>query len=317
MLLPETLDNVSVESDDEYDLFIASCGYESRATAIARNVSSRAKRKLAPGFETNRELRYEDNQRWFRGNGVETDDVGDARFRAIVDAELRGLGSGRACPTFCVDVSCMNRLRLAHVVDAIREAPLATIEVSFFYSIAEFDPPSTELVPTVVIDPVTPQFSGWTLNPDYPPAVVLGLGYETNKALGVVEHLEVDTAAWAFLPVSPITEYLEWVSEANKDLLALTHANGRTIYYDLMDPVSSFHQLSSLVSGLVSSFNPIVVPFGPKMFSILSLLVATQFEQVGLWRVSSTPLTPAIDRRPSRYSVGIRVMFRRAENGAR
>lgn len=304
----ETITNAEATPDQKFDLFITSCGYESRATAIAKKISENVKNKIALGFKDNQVLNYAANRDWFVRNGFEVTDVDDMAFRELVERDVSVLCERAARPAIAVDISCMNRLRMAFMAE-IFEAAASEIVVTYYYCIATFSPPHVELAPTVTIEPVTPRFSGWTVNPDLPPAVVVGVGYEPTKAMGVIEHLEVDTAAWVFVPVSKLSEYLPTVLESNRDLLESAAPHGRIIHYDVLNPQATFHQLNSLISALVLSYNPILVPFGPKIFCLTSLLVATQYEEVGLWRVSSSHLEQALDRNASPHILGLKVEY--------
>jgi hypothetical protein len=291
------------------DLLICACGYESRAIQVAQLTANRAKRKIALGFHAQRVLSYEANRTWFQEHDFQVEDVTDVRFGTVVAEAIQTLVDGAETARLVVDVSCMNRARLAKLVLALRAASGRRLEVDFAYNIAAFSPPSEEVAPTSVAEPVTPEFSGWTLNPEKPPAAVLGLGYEQSRAIGIVDHLEINNAAWAFIPKSPIPEYSVSVDVANESLYSMLQTEGRRLYYEVMDPGALFRELNALLDLLKQMYNPILIPFGPKIFALTGLLVASFHEDIGVWRVSSGLLEEPVDRAPSEYTAVLHAEF--------
>lgn len=299
--------NLTVDSD----VFIAACGYEGRARAAAQKFHSTAKRKLAIGFTSQRELEYAANREWFESSGFHVVEVGDDAFREVINQYFLEFAPEGGVMSVEVDISCFNRLRLAHLVDALRSISKAEVKVVFRYSIAEYTPPSEDSAPAVTVEPVIPQFAGWTTRPDRPPAAIVGLGYEPNKAIGIVDHLEINNATWAFYPLGPIPEYYQSVLEANQSLLNIIQADGRCQPYDLDEPAQLFQEMNSLVETLKPHFNAVLIPFGPKLFALVALLAASLHDDVGVWRVSSGLLESPVRRQASGHIVSFSVVFRR------
>lgn len=296
------------------DLLICACGYESRAKYLSSLIIDRVRSKIAIGFPLQKELAYSENEQWFKSVGFEFREPNDQDFRPIIDDALSDAVSGNERPFVIIDVSCLNRYRLAHIVDSLRCLTCSAITIVFLYSLAEFTPPPEDNAPTMVVDPVIPQFAGWTTSPDKPPAAVVGLGYEPSKAIGVIDHLEINNAVWLFAPDGPIADYLITVNQSNESLIDLIQSDGRKLLYSVLDPGSLFQELNSMVDLLKGTYNPLLIPFGPKLFALVSLLVACVHEEVGVWRVSSGTLEQPVDRRPSTHIVGLNVTFIQAEH---
>lgn len=294
------------ELPQRFDMFLCACGYESRAIAIASEVAFRAKERIALGFSVQQELHYQSNKDWFARNGFEVRDVEEDEYQGAVTSAIDRLCSSAADPKLVVDISCMNRARLAQLVRGLQVAGRASIDVAFAYNLARYSPPAEELAPTTVVEPVIPEFAGWTNYPEKPPAAIIGLGYEQSRAIGIVDHLEINNAAWVYIPRSPITEYAVSVDAANQSLFALIGSEGRRLHYDVMDPAALFRELNSLVDSLKQIYNPLLIPFGPKIFALAALLVGCIQDEVGVWRVSSGTLAPAQDRVPSELTTVLR-----------
>ena|SRR6266404_877947 len=299
------------------DLFISACGYESRSTHLARVCSEGAHKKVAVGFSAQQELRYEENREWFVKNGFEVIDLSDLEFFPFACTLFDELNREGEISSVVIDVSCMNRARLAALLLALQRTNAHAINAAFGYNIAQFTPPSTELAPTTVAEPVTPEFAGWTESPAKPPAAIIGLGYEESRAIGIVDHLEINNAAWAFVPVGPIDEYSHSVDQANRSLFEMINIEGRKLPYDVMDPASLFRELNSMVDLLKQTYNPILVPFGPKIFALVALMVACAHRDVGVWRVSSGLLETPVDRLPSSHTTILHARYQNAVDSSR
>ena len=118
-----------------------------------------------------------------------------------------------------------------------------------------------------------------------PPVLVLGLGYENDKAIGAVEYIE-PAAIWAFEPTGHDERYSKAIRQANKTLWDVLPQEKRLLY-SVYHPFDCFVSLESLTYGLVRESRPILVPFGPKLFAVCCLLVSFAHPMVSVWRVSS------------------------------
>jgi len=298
----------------KYDVFIAAVGFEARAVHVAQSVEIHAERRIAIGFKDRHTLNYSANKNWFHQNGFEYLELDDNEFRTTLLNVLSELSRDTDHrPTLAIDISCFNRYRLATMVDLVSTAKIhAThINVDFLYVIGAFSPPSTHSFPNTFVGPISRQFAGWTVDPALPPAAVIGLGYEQDKALGAVDHLQI-THVLAFIPESTVPEYFPAVKSANASLLG-TLKKTNVFNYQVDDPVSCFYTLESIINGLSAAYNPILLPFGPKIFTICALLAATKHPNAAVWRVSGGELEKPSDRAASNHIVGLTVCFQEDE----
>jgi hypothetical protein len=253
-----------------YDLAIVAVGFESRAPWIATKFGQSPKSKLGIGFSERQALHFQDNLRVLKEIGYEYFECSDAEFGLALQ-RIRTLlmhsNSDQGDLRIAIDISCFNRFRLAQLVE----------------------------------------FAGWSCDPALPPAAVIGLGYEENKALGAVDHLQVSRII-ALLPHSPIPEYSEALGKANRVLLESLPEEART-EYEVMEPCGTFQLVENVVAGLEASFNPVILPFGPKIFFVISLLVACYHPATSVWRVSAQDFEEPVDRAPSQHTVAIRAIF--------
>lgn len=183
-----------------------------------------------------------------------------------------------------VDVSCLSRMEMGGVFAVLKEAAqLIEISLSIGYCLARYTPPPEAHNPSNRrVSPVHPMFSGWTAAPHRPVDVVVSLGYEKGKALGAVEYLEPNRR-WIFVPHSPEIKFIKAVRAHNRELISIS--GGVLIDYQVLQPRETYFSLLSLVTGLLSNARPVLLPFGPKIFFAVSLLVAMSVEEVAVWHV--------------------------------
>jgi hypothetical protein len=180
------------------------------------------------------------------------------------------------------------------------------VDIDFVYTLAEFSPPPSLASPNTHVGPVLPAFSGWWTAPERSLAAAVGLGYEENKALGAVEHVQA-SSIWTFMPVSPVPEYTPALHQANRTLLALVPMTNR-FEYRVDRPFDTFVALESFAFGITRHSNLIILPFGPKIFALCALIVAVIHPAIAVWRVSGAE--EQIDRRSSGIVMGLRALMR-------
>ncbi|WP_459575656.1 hypothetical protein [Cupriavidus sp. 8B] len=296
--------------EKEYDVSIFALGFESRAVSILPSIVERTKSSVALGFSHGHKLSYERNQQAF--NDAKTriiDNLSDLEFEEVFQNEICLLNVEVPTSIF-IDISCFSRFRLAAIVHGLFDRAHrfeAGLTVDFAYSLAKFEKPISSRRPNTVVGPAHRAFAGWSQGGYSSTAAVLGLGYEQDQALGVVEFLQAGEV-WAFSPNSPVEEYKPEVEKAN-ELLLSEIPRSRVLEYDVCAPTSVIARLESVVRGLGDEHSVVLVPFGPKIFVLCSLIAAVVRSDVAVWRVSQGTTIEPSDRQASEVSVGLRLVF--------
>lgn len=297
-----------------YDCVIVALGYEKRARNIAEVLNPTSGRKLALGFKKQHMLSYHENYDWFTTAGFHVDEVEDEEFTETIRkvcTELEEQATRRAVSEsvrLLIDISSFSRVRLASLIEILRDPALKRqFSVEFLYTLALYSPPPEEVPLNSHVGPVLPSFAGWSDDPDRGVAAIVGLGYEQDKALGAVEHVQA-AEVWTYAPKSEIREYERVLSGANRALLESV-SKEHQLSYEVGSPLNLYAKLESLVYRLGRERNVILFPFGPKLFALCSLLVACYHSDAAVWRVSAEDLEPAIDRLASKFVYGIKAEF--------
>jgi len=300
-----------------FDVFVCSLGFETRARYIAEKHTPEANVRVALAFEDRQELAYAVNAEFLRNAGFQIyswpdDDFADA-LAAVFESSRNSMSRSLHV---CIDISSMSRSRVAACVVALQRIAFGidTVDVDFVYTVAAYSPPPEDDVPPVHTGPVCEEFAGW-VDPEKPTSLVLGLGYEVDRALGAFDLLE-PADVWTFIPQGVSHEYDTALEGANSGLLKLVRDDAHKIYYSVERPVETFIKLESFVHGISAVARPVIVPFGPKIFALVSLLVACANPSAAIWRISFGHHERAVDRFPNGMVTGIRASFARAPRRA-
>lgn len=207
-----------------------------------------------------------------------------------------------------LDISCMPREVMAEISYQLMIAKeFREIEVVALYSLAKFTFPVENEDANEGIEPVHPGYAGWSAPETKPTSLVLGLGYELHRAEGASEYFEPKDQ-WVFVPHSPIDEFLFQVNKNNSNLLDKMEG-GHLIAYRVDDPEVTYGQLELVVSSLLKTSNPVLLPFGPKIFFFLCLVQCVSHPELGVWLVTGSEKKGLGSIEASGIVVGVRCKF--------
>ena len=281
-----------------YDVFIGVLGYESRCVNVAQKLA----KKVSRGFYVP-----------LADEGLESYNIAKKIYINIKYEELafgvddefsifeRILLELPDSSKIAIDVSSMPKSMTASFLHKILAHNNKIETVSLYYCPAKFTQPNNSFSPVTFSGPVLSEYAGWTMYPDKPPIAIIGLGYEFDRAIGVLDYLDVDISnAVLLVPRSIEQKYDHAVSKANRLLLDQVNAN-QIVYYNLNSPEETLIRLNSIISSLSDDHRVILVPFGPKLINMISLIAAEmQPQDVTVWRVSGGKHELPVDRKPSK-----------------
>ncbi|MFC4525091.1 hypothetical protein ISN76_02480 [Dyella halodurans] len=295
----------TVQPAENYAVAIVSCGYERRSRFMIEAIAFEADRKIAFGYGLNEKIAFKQNKDALIEAGFEFVRIDDVGFDEALRRSLMVDGVTIERCRVLVDISCFTRFRLASLIRCF--TALRHVEVDFFYSLAEFSPPSLAEPANDHLGPASEYFSGWSGEYTNPTVVISGLGYEYMKALGVIELVD-PSSSWIFFPESPIERYDEAVGKAN-DLLLRDVDASHVLRYDVLDAPALVRDLFSLLSHLRKSYRCVLLPLGPKIFAFCAMLAGSYFRDISVWRVSAGKYARPVDRRASENYTLFRVTF--------
>ena len=309
---------------DGYDCYICALGYESRSIHAASYVGEVSEKRIAVGFDYHHCGALESNRSWFEARGylewLQSDSfdspfLTDEQFSEFA-RQVMGLLT-ESPPNrplrLCIDISCFSTVRLALLLEAIDEYPskLGT-HVDFVYAAGKGYDANQEPTQIEIAGPVTIRYAGWTVEPDMPVHAVFGLGLEYEKAVGAFELLN-PSDAFAFATLGTSASLDKHLTDANRLFFPLIDTQKR-FSFRIDRTLELYHRVQSLVHGILREARPVLVPMGPKIFTLVSLLIAeAQIPRVSVWRISTGRSGEPIDIEPTGPISGLSVEFEGAE----
>jgi hypothetical protein len=291
------------------DVFICSSGYESRASHLASLFKIPGTRLISIGHAEHRDVASRiSNDKIFTSLGYENPILPGSStletrqlFKAII-SEI----NTNSC-RLVVDISSMTRAWFGSIVHSIwTETAIRNVTVDFIYVPARFSQPDTSLVPNEVVGPLE-GFRGLSVA-DRPTSLVLGLGTEPGRSIGVKEQLDPYKTILFCAGPSIDPRYVMAVEKANSDLLRQTDKQS-IIPFQVLDSVATFASLESVCTGLLRSYRLVLTSLGPKIFSLCCFLIATRYPEISVWRISTGAKAEVIDRRPTDKVVILEVQW--------
>jgi hypothetical protein len=193
--------------------------------------------------------------------------------------------SGREV-TLLVDYSCMPRVWFASILDSINKNDFHAKKITVFFS---YTPKKFSLEAgknaLKYLGPMI--FSKDHLRKSKPIALVAGLDNSFRSTMELIGKLNPATIL-AFIPEnSNDPEYTTSVLENNKKLLEVLDKNN-IIRYEALNPESINSMLTSKCLDLRLKHEVLIVPQGPKSFSLVSSLLSIRYPDIKLWDIITT-----------------------------
>lgn len=318
--MQEIAQSMALSDDDRFDLGIVYVGRDERSVANLQVLEGRCQHQLAFFIPSAHDLDPNDpNADEVRARGLVPPHVTLVNWSSLPPAKwtavIREAFGSNEAPRIFLDVSAFPRTAIACLMSAFSEiaARGACLNITLGYRLAQFTPPRNDPAPpNRRVAPVGTSFAGWPRRPGLPVHLIVGLGYERDKAQGAVEYLQPSFLS-LFTPQSPIQEFAEQVSQRNRLLLENTPLE-RVFAYEVLEPAVQFAQLSSMLGALVGSTKPVLLPFGPKIFFAVCLLMSLAHQEVSVWHVSGEELEESAALLPSAHMAFLHVHLKPRES---
>lgn len=280
-------------------------GYETRSGFAVEKVQAR--KTMAVVADQHRQLSFAENlaKAEARKSALVSEGRLDEEFLSKLDEGLGGDNSSDRSgmpPVVALDVSSLSRKIMSFVLRHLHErANAGAIDLRLIYVEGGFQPPPQVSPPYLDLAPID-GLEGWSLYPERPLSVVVGVGYEPDLASAAIEYLD-PSGTWVFVAEGRDKRYREAAMAANASLLHVVDAE-RILDYGPERPHRLFAQLLSLVETLANRSRVVVVTGGPKVFWAIAMLVKLQVgDEVAVWRVSSHDHADVRDTIPAGHFV--------------
>ena len=183
-----------------------------------------------------------------------------------------------------VDYSCMTKSWYYSIILFLSKKKLCieNINVYFSYTPSKFSTPHSPK-PNKDISPLPGKYIVPT---DKPKALVVCLGYEENKAQGIIDHLDPKEAYIFYSKPVLDDRFVKKIEENNKHILSEIKTN-KIITFPFDDLLNLERELTAVYFELKDEYSVIIAPLGPKPFTFISMLLSTKYKDIDIWRVGS------------------------------
>jgi hypothetical protein len=289
--------------EQEFDLFLAASGYETRARNLVESLGKqiKAKNKICIQFSNHQEqLSRTINDQTFKHFKFKMEKhSGDEEsfIFPILDSLMNAQSNNTL--NILVDYSCMTRIWYASILKYFKYKPFEQFQVNIFfsYSSSQFAKPPEATVYNRHVGPIDGFYS--ITIPEKPTALIIGLGYVQSRAYGLSEFFDVDPFVFV-ADSSSNKDFYDEVVGNNERLLRSTNENH--IYkYQLNNLLATETLLYSLTQDLLTDYRVVLAPCGPKPFTLLCLITGLRLPEIDVWRISAGEDEVPVDKSPTGY----------------
>jgi hypothetical protein len=316
----ELVSSQQISSDElnriNFDLFLIVSGYEKRAVYLLENYTVSANRKIALAFmEKPRKLNRKENEKIIRDHGFEIIPVSgengvqlDTVFQTIC---LKS--DNNKVAKILIDYSSMTKVWYSMIISTFIKLSLSCrqIEAYFSYTPAAFNE-RRKLRPPNIAHSVYGD-NKKSRDPSEPVALIIGLGLDNLRAKTIIKSINPSITYLLYADPGQHPSYVKKIFENNQNLIESIEIRN-LINYPLNDLQKTDEILTDLCLDLRQKFNVIIAPIGPKVFSLISLLVAARYPDLDVWRVSRGRDESVIDRIPDGDPLIYKVDFVNADS---
>jgi hypothetical protein len=289
----------SFDPNEAYDLILVSSGYEDRCTFLVKELEPIATSKFVLAFPNPAiSTAMKKNDNLFEKKGylsIKSDGDDEKHITSLLTSLSQEL-KDKSRIKILVDYSSMTRVWYACILKYfwLKRQPFTSVTLDFFYSYASYSPNKALEKKNIHINPIE-SFTNFSL-PSKETALIIGLGYEKNKAYGLTEYFDA-TTFYFITDQSKGASYSDEVLTINKALLK-TVTPDKIFLYPINDLKYTEDLLCSLCESLSLNYKIIIAPCGPKPFTLISLIAAMRTNLVDVWRISPGKGGDPINRKP-------------------
>jgi hypothetical protein len=295
----------------KFDAFIAVSGYESRSSHLASQIEvNNIPHNLVFAFiEKNDFLYRELNDKKYTELGfrfISSSSADTSILPDVLDELCDKIG--KSSMDILIDYSSMPKIWYNEIINYFlsREEDLKSTNIWFSYTPSEYTH-SIGSTSNKYLDPIKP-----AMQSDKPIALVLGLGYEKGRAEEFAKLFKAQVSFAFYANPSIDSRYVQEVLDNNKSVLKNIKQN-QIIPYPINDLNSVNNSLTQLCIGLRMNHEVLLVPVGPKPFTLMCFILSARYPDIKICRVASVISSIASDRRPHGEMLVYKVTFTNEE----
>jgi hypothetical protein len=269
---------------EQFDFFIAVCGYQPRCYFLAENVSSKASRKLLLTInETDNCSNRNKHMDIFTRSGFKSYHTTITETNAIEKLVAEICNNTYDRLNILIDYSCMPKKWYAVIMDNITRNNFKSKKINLFLSYTpKIFEKTKKLSNAEYFGPLIVEKD--RLNEKKPVAIIAALDNNAQLLLDAILKIR-PLKVLAFIPDNKTDpEYTFSVVENNRTLLDKLES-GHVFRYDVNHPNAINSLLTSCCLDHRINYEVMIIPQGPKVFSMMALLLSVRYPDVKLWDI--------------------------------
>jgi hypothetical protein len=283
--------------NENIDVMIAACGYESRSSHLVQLSHFNATKKIALLFNEEKEdVNHKKNQAIFNEKGFECFNLSSGSTDEIESVLNEICANGKDSVKLIVDYSSMTKLWFGAIINyfAFNELEYNNLTVYFCYTPEHFVPPAAvkkAFSNPLPISTIKPQ-----KNKEKPIALIIGLGHDERKVEFLCDFFK-PADVYFFLPNPSFDDdYTVLTRNNNKNILSEVKPT-HLMHYPVSNVEEIDSRLTSMCMSLRLNYRIVLISLGPKTFSLASFLLNVQYPDIEIWNMSSAE--QCIDLKPA------------------
>jgi hypothetical protein len=284
----------------EYDIFILASGYEHRSIYLPLNYNINAKLKIALAFEEKpKELNRKSNDTYLLEKGFKLITLsGDEKLNPENYFSVFLNKKSIEHLNILVDYSSMTKVWYSNIINYFicnTKGP-SYVTVHFSYTPALYNEPK-KAGPVKYNTAISATFNKVNTT-SKPIALIIGLGLNNISAEFIQKSLNPALTVLFYADPSNDLKYVKKVLRCNQELVEKTEV--RNLYNFPLNELDKTNEiLTNLCLNLRAKYNIVIAPVGPKVFSLLALLLTSKYPDITVIRLSSGANAAAFERMPS------------------
>jgi len=290
-------------ADIKADIFLTTLGFESRCTYVARKLEGLSCRKVAFARTDHiKEHAFQENQSYYTDQGYEIVSLGSEK--PDMDAVFRGYAGDKIL--VILDSTSMSARWYFEFFRWFSEAQNRFTEA--LIRIAYTMPAFTEHEEARKVKSVKAFMPSKHADKDKKKTVLLlGLGHEKNIGEVICKKIHPDRLFLLYADPPAHKSFVEKVFVNNHKLINSTPIRN-LIAYPIRNGQEIYQKLIDLILPLRKEFRVILVPKGPKLFSVVAQLIHLSYPDVQIY-YPDFKKPPTVDQHPSGEPVILDVLL--------
>lgn len=290
-------------TDFEADIFITTLGFESRCTTTARLMENKSCRKIALSRTDHiKDYSFNENKAYYS----------EQEYEIIpVDTKVPDFGSilqniPKGSINILLDCTSMSQRWYYELFSWLSESldDYTSATLRFVYSMATYadSGPARKIKKIREIQRRDVRF-----NKKEKKVLILGLGHEENICETIYKMVKPDLLYLYYADPPVDKQFVEKVFVNNHALIALTPIRN-LIAYPIRNGQTIYQSLTNTILPLRDDYSILLIPQGPKIFSVVSMLVHLGYPDTQIsYPVFKKP--PAVDRLSCGEAVVLDIFF--------